>query len=115
MSPNSPETPTQKYGPDQSQYIPPLESWPPQAPAMNQYQPHAYDHHEIAAPPAQESVVVPWCFVGLGILIPLSALIVGIWALTRTHSDNRYVTLAFAGCGVFAVMMVVKLSGAGLI
>lgn len=114
MAPNGTDNTTQQFSPDQSQYIPPLETWPPQGPS-------AYSHHmhadDIKPPPAPElpSVTLPWIFVALGLLIPLSALIVGIWSLTRTHSDNRYVTLAFAGFGVFALMIVLNLGAIGML
>lgn len=101
--PNSPQ-----YSPDQSQYVPALESWPPQCPTG--YLPADSFHQQVPAPPQRDSVTLPWIFAGLGLLIPLSALTVGILALTRTHSDNRYVHIALAGFGVFALTMFLNAS-----
>jgi hypothetical protein len=123
MSVNGPETP--KYGPNESQYIPPLETWPPQQPAQAQQGPamagwQYHDPHgtstaygiqptEVPVLPQIEkrSVVVPWIFVGLGLLIPLSALIVGIWAAiqARHEVDKRFHAVAAAGLGLFALQI----------
>jgi hypothetical protein len=102
MAPNGSDATTQQYDPDQSQYVPPLETWPPQGPATHGYRTGAYDF-QAPPPPAREPVVAQWIFVGLGLIVPLSALVVGLWALTRTHSDSRYTRIAFAGFGVFAL------------
>ena len=114
MASDGSDTTTQQYRPDQSQYIPPLESWPPQASQTrgNDVNPHVnpYDYMPPPAPPRRPSVVAPWFVVALGLLIPLSALIAGIWAWTRTHSDSRYTAIAFAGFGVFALGVALRLS-----
>jgi hypothetical protein len=109
MTPDGSDTTTQQYDPNQSQYIPPLETWPPQDPATHGYRTGAYDF-QAPPPPAQPSVTVPWIFVGLGLIIPLTALIAGIWGLTRSHSDNRYTAIAFGGFGVFALMIFLNVS-----
>lgn len=127
MAQNGPDSSPPQYTPDQSQYIPPLESWPPQAPQTHGYQatqeygapqqysnqPFMQDYNQGYAPPAppeQPSVTLPWIFVALGFFIPLSALIVGVWALTRTHSDSRYTWIAFAGFGMFVFSIFVGIT-----
>lgn len=120
MSVNGPETP--KYGPNESQYIPPLETWPPQQPTQQapgapmatgwQYHdphgtmsPYGMQPTDVPVLPQIEkrSVVVPWIFVALGLIIPLSALIVGIWAAiqARHEVDKRFHAVAAAGIGLF--------------
>lgn len=109
--------PSQQYTPDQSQYVPPLQSWPPQAPQAQQpqqyqqwpqqFQHQAYDHRYVEE---RKSVVLPWIFVGLGIFIPLSALIAGIWALFQVRKrDARYLWIGIVGITVAVVMVALAL------
>jgi hypothetical protein len=95
MSFDGPEAPT--YTADQSQYVAPLQSWPPQA---SQAPVHV-------AP--RRSIVLPWVFVALGVIIPLSALITGIWAMVQARGgDRRYVTIAVVGIAVFLLLFWVR-------
>ena len=114
MGPDRTDTTPQPYRPDQSQYIPPLESWPPQGQATPNYVATAYDF-QAPPPPARPSVLLPWLLVGCGLIIPLVALIVGLWAWTRSHSDNRYTAVMFGGIGMFALVFLLNASAAGLL
>jgi hypothetical protein len=89
--------PAQGYN-DQSQYVPPLQSWPPQAPGAPVY----------AQP--KRSLVAPWLFVGLGLIIPLSALIAGIWGASKAKDDERCKAIAIVGIAVFLVMFAVNVA-----
>ena len=107
MSVEGPQNPA--YTPDQSQYIPPLQSWPPQAPQaahVPQFSPVPYTE-------PQHSVVLPWIFVALGLVIPLSALIAGIWALTKVRErGGRYLAIGISGIGLFLVMLAIMIPAA---
>ena len=93
---------TNQYSPDQSQYVPPLQSWPPQGQQVPQFSPVPYTQ----AP--QHSVVLPWIFVAIGLVIPLSALIAGIWALTKVRErGSRYLAIGISGIGLFLVMLAI--------
>jgi hypothetical protein len=125
MSMNGPETQGPQYGPNESQYIPPLETWPPQQPMQAQQTPMAsgwqyHDPHGTLSPYGgqptdvpvlpqieKRSVVVPWIFVGIGVLIPLSALVVGIWAMiqARHEVDKRFHAIAAVAMGLFTLHM----------
>jgi hypothetical protein len=112
VAPNGSDTPTHQYSPDQSQYVPPLESWPPQAPTSHGYAATAYDYQAPAAP-ARPSVLLPWILVACGLIIPLVALIVALWAWTRSHSDSRYTAIMFGGFGVFALAIFLSVQSVG--
>ena len=94
MGPSRPEA--HQYSADQSQYVPPLQSWPPSAP---QAQPAPGN----VVP--QRSVLAPWLFVALGLIIPISALITAVWAGFQARSgDRRYVWIAIVGFVLFVVV-----------
>ena len=84
------DSPTTQYSADQSQYVPPLESWPPK------YQP------TVVYVERPRSVVGPWLFILLGLVIPISALITAIWAIPKARAgDSRYTVISVAGFTLF--------------
>lgn len=88
-----PAAPAQQYSPDQSQYVPPLESWPPK------YQPSVIYVERC------RSIVLPWIFVVLGLIIPISALITAIWAVPKARDgDSRYTVISIVGFVLFFFM-----------
>ena len=91
-----------QFTPDQSQYVPPLQSWPPQ-------QAHVPQFSTVPASAEQKhSVVLPWIFVALGLVLPLSALVVGIWACFKVRErGGRYLAIAVSGLGLFCVMLAI--------
>ena len=92
--------PSNPYSPNESQYVAPLQAWPPQ---------------ELLTPMQDERkpVILPWLFVALGIIMPLSAIITAIYAGSKTRDgDSRYFYIAVAGVIVFVVMMWIGIEAA---